>query len=69
MKEDPRCIRTDFIPQPYSSYENLPSALIDGNCLPFPVLGFLQMEKTTREINVFPFEVELFSVTTVGTYD
>ena len=51
MKEDPRCIRTDFIPQPHSPYQNLPSILIDGNGLPFPTLGLLQMEKTSREID------------------
>ena len=66
MKEDPLCIRTDFIPQPHPAYQNLPSILIDGNGLPFPTLGFLQMEKTSREIDVFPFEVQQLPFTTAS---
>ena len=66
MKEDPRCIRTDFIPQPHPAYQNLPSILIDGNGLPFPTLGYLQMEETSREIHVFPLEVEQLTLPTTS---
>ena len=64
LKEDPLCIRTDFIPQPDSSYQNLPCNLINGNGLPFSTLGYLQMEETSREIDVFPLEIEQFPLPT-----
>ena len=69
MKEDPLCIRADFIPQPHSSYQNLPSVLIDGNCLPFSTLGYLQMEETSREIDVSPFKVQQFTFSATRIQD